>query len=73
MYNKLQYEDPKAVKARRKSADLLKNPDLKVLGCKTPTFFIVFKAFGFVINPVIFGTRFVPLCVNAKTYPVLIT
>jgi len=53
-------------KSRRKSSDSLKNPftqqeipDLKVFGFKVPAFIIVFKVFGLVMNPVIFGTGFV--------------
>jgi len=64
----------KGCKSRRKSSDSLENPftqqkipDFKVFGFKVPALFIVFKEFGFVMNPVIFGTGFAPLCVNAKT------
>ena len=73
MLKELRYQDAKAVKAVETFSDSLKNPftkqkiaDLKVFGTR---FFIAFKVFGFVINPVIFGTGFVPLCVNAKTNP----
>ena len=65
-------------KSRKKSSDSLEHPftqqnipDLKVFGFKVSAFFIVFKVFEFVINQVIFGTGFVPLCVNAQTNPVL--
>ena len=73
MLIELRYQDAKVVKAEEKFSDSLKNPftkqkiaDLKVFGTR---FFIAFKVFGFVINPVISGTGFVPLCVNAKTNP----
>ena len=63
-------------KSLRKSSDPLKTPftkqkilDLKVFGFEVSAFFVVFKVFGFVMNPVIFGTGFVHLCVNAKTNP----